>query len=118
MEYDIVFRLSYVGDQIVDEDYSISASILDCNHLDLATAHADDKYFRTTNDAQIFNTGNGAELEHESEIGTTRQRYRNDFVNVYYAKVDFAAAASTAQTPSPRYMNSDSYMIFAGDVMC
>ena len=118
LEYDIVFRLSYIGDQIVDEDYNISASILKCNSLDLATAHVDDQYFRTTGDAQIFNCGNDSKSEHESELGTTCQRSRNDFVNVYYATIDFAAAASTAQTPSPRYMNADSYMIFSGDVMC
>lgn len=118
LEYDIVFRLSYIGDQVVDEDYSISASIINCNHIDLATGHDNDQYFRTTADAQIFNCGSDSESEHESEIGTTRQQSRNDFVNVYYARVAFAEAASTIQTPTPQYMNADSYMIFSGDVMC
>ena len=117
LEYDIVFRLSYAGQQIVDQDYSLNADVLSCNTLDLAD-HINDKYFRATSDAQMFNSGSASSTQHESDIGETRQRFRNDFVNVYHANIDFAAAASTAQTPFPKYMSGDSYMIFSGDVMC
>jgi hypothetical protein len=73
LEYDIIFRLSYVGDQEVDEDYGISASILECNKLDLVSTHGDESYFYSTNDAGMFHIGeeNSNSLA-ESEIGNTR----------------------------------------------
>lgn len=119
LEYDITFRLSYVGDQEVDKDYGISASILECNRLDLASAHGDESYFYSTGDADVFCIGeeNSSSLA-ESEIGDTRQRFRNDYVNVYSAKIDFAAAASTVDTPMPKFASADAYMIFSGDVLC
>lgn len=118
LEYDIVFRLSYVGVAEVDEDYGISATILNCNDLDLANAHDDEKYFYAVNDTKIFNSKNDDESKEESEIGDTRQRARNDFVNVYHATIDFSAAANNIDTPNPKFMNADSYMIFSGDIMC
>lgn len=118
LEYDIVFRLSYAGVAEVDEDYGISATIVNCNSLDLANAHDDEKYFYAVNDTEIFNNKNANESKEESEIGDTRQRARNDFVNVYHATIDFSTAASNIDTPNPKFMNADSYMIFSGDIMC
>lgn len=118
LEYDIIFRLSYYGEAEVDKDYGISASILSCNNLDLANSRADEKYFYETDDIQMFNSQGNTDSKYESEIGDTRQRCRNDYVNVYHATIDFAVAANTISTPSPTFVNDASYMIFSGDVMC
>ena len=118
LEYDIIFRLSYSGIAEVDEDYGISANIFECNNLDLASQHSDENYFYGTSDAQMFNCGNALCSQFESEIGETRQRSRNDYVNVYSAVIDFAQATSTVDSPSLKFKSSDSYMIFSGDVTC
>lgn len=118
LEYDIIFRLSYSGIAEVDEDYGISANIFECNNLDLVSQHSDENYFYGTNDAQMFNCGNALCSQFESEIGETRQRSRNDYVNVYSAVIEFAQATSTVDSPSLKFKSSDSYMIFSGDVTC
>lgn len=118
LEYDITFRLSYSGVAEVDEDYGISATIINCNNLDLANSIDDIKYFYSVNDGQIFNCGENSESKEESEIGDTRQRTRNDYVNVYHAIIEFSSAANNVDTPNPKFMNADSYMIFSGDIMC
>lgn len=118
LEYDIVFRLSYLGIREIDEDYKISADILECNKLDLAKYHLDEDYFYGSGDSQIFNQESNLCSQFESEIGETRQRFRNDYVNVYSAVINFAQATSTLDSPSLKFKSKDSYMIFSGDVTC
>ena len=118
LEYDIVFRLSYVGYQEVDKDYHISADILSCNNLDLTNEKSCDNYFMKPADMSIFSY-TGLKSGYEAEIGDTVQRNRNDYVNVYYADIEFAAAAANGvKAAETLYQFADTnYMVFASDVL-
>jgi len=54
----------------------------------------------------------------DSTIGDTKQTNRNDYVNVYSAKLDFAEAAMVGTAASTSFKSADSYMVFGGDVTC
>ena len=45
LEYDIVFRLGYMGYKEIDDEYHISADILSCNNLTFVGSTNNDKYF-------------------------------------------------------------------------
>ena len=114
LEYDIVFRLSYVGFQIVDEEYQISADILSCNTLDFRQDNSMSPYFVDVDDRSIFCHLSST---NQSEIGGTIQMNTNDYVNVYSANIDFAYAAGGIGGQSLYEFENTDYMIFGSDQM-
>jgi len=84
-----VFRLSYQGYKLVDEEYNEYADILSANTLEFPQSDID-KYFKSYVDGSIFSPNHLK--TYQSEIGETIQQNRNDIVNVYSAKIDFANA--------------------------
>lgn len=114
LEYDIVFRLSYVGYQTVDEEYRISADILSCNSIDFRTDNSMSPYFHDVDDRSIFMQ---LSSNNQSEIGGTVQRNTNDYVNVYSATIDFAYAAGGLGGQSLYEFENTDYMIFGSDQM-
>lgn len=114
LEYDLTFRLGYGGIETVDEDYGIQAKIINANTLDLTAQKTDVKSFYSSGDTSIFSQTSSQ----TSEIGDTEQRNRNDFVNAYSAKLDFADAASGMTASTVKFKDSDSYMVFSGDMTC
>ena len=115
MEYEFTFRLGYAGVKVIDQDYGTEAHIIEANTLDLTPVRTDNSYFNASSDKNIF-TANDQLLN--SEIGITQQTNRNDYVNVYSAKLNFAEAASVGLATPMTFKNADSYMVFAGDVTC
>lgn len=118
LEYDILFRLSYLGPVEVDPDTGLIAEVVDCNTLNLAKNYIDSSYFETKEDTQVFNTANIQSDSYYSEIGEVRQCNRNDYANVYYATLNFAAAASTPEMITTNFYSPNSYMVFSGDITC
>lgn len=116
MEYEITFRLGYAGIKVVDPDYGTSAQIIETNQLDLTLSRSDKDYFNASSDQSIFMLSGDPGIV--ATIGDTRQTNRNDYVNVYSAKLDFAEAAMVGTTTSTSFKSADSYMVFAGDVTC
>ncbi len=124
LEYDLVFRLSYQGYKLVDEEYEEYADILSANMLELTQSDID-KHFISYNDGSIFSPKNLK--TYQSEIGETIQQNRNDIVNVYSAKINFASLVlknSKGRQVQFRLLNPTSknptpdYMIFSSDIMC
>lgn len=117
LEYDLVFRLSYAGNQLVDSEYNIYSDVLSANMLDLAKNNMDDSYYLAYNDASILMPRN-VQIG-EAEVGDTVQRNRNDYVNVYSAYIDFAdAVGDNVFGLDVKFKDSSSYMIFSSDVVC
>lgn len=120
LEYDLVFRLSYFGQTEVDPEYSEYADALSANVLNLTQNNIDGKYFSSYSDQSIFMPMNAKTSQ--SQIGYTVQRNRNDFVNVYSAKIDFAKMIKKNPDALPiQFMTTDGtpeYMIFSSDIMC
>ncbi len=110
MEFNIVFRLGYVGYLETDNEYKISSDVFECNNLNFQNDRSMDKYFNNENDMNIFQYINTNE-KNFSEIGETVQRNRNDYVNVYSATVNFTQGDSRYS-----FANAD-YMIFSGDLL-
>ena len=124
LEYDLVFRLSYQGYKLVNEEYGEYADILSANTLEMVQKDVD-KYFISFDDGSIFMPKNLR--TYQSEIGETIQQNRNDIVNVYSAKIDFANAIvknTSGKRVQFRLLNQTSenptpdYMIFSSDIMC
>lgn len=112
LEYDIVFRLGYVGYQLVDEEYNISADIISCNSIDFRTDNTMSKYFLDTDDRSIFYQ---LSSKYEAEVGGTVQKNTNDYVNVYSATIDFAEAAGGLVGKTLYEFDNTDYMIFGSD---
>lgn len=113
MEYDIVFRLGFVGR--ADSD-GMSVDVLSCNDVAIntyvggsATARTrtdNAQYFLSRNDYSIFRMAAG-DAPLSSVIDDTVQGNRNDYVNTYSGTIEF---------PVP--FVDRNYMIFASDVTC
>ena len=117
LEYDLVFRLGYAGNQLVDQEYNIYSDVISANILDLGKNNMDESHYLTFGDAAIMMPKN-VEIS-ESEIGETIQRNRNDYVNVYSAYIDFAAAVTkNVYGLDVEFKDADSYMIFSSDIVC
>lgn len=117
LEYDLVFRLSYAGNQLVDSEYGIYSDVLSANMLDLGKNNMDQSYYLTFNDAAIL-MPKGIYVG-EADIGETVQRNRNDYVNVYSAYIDFAdKITNNPYGLDVKFKDASSYMIFSSDIMC
>lgn len=81
----------------------------------MATSRDDTPYFNTAADSAMLKP-NGLE-DVDADIGDTKQKNRNDYVNVYSAKLEFASAA-TVGSAMMTFKSADSYMIFGGDITC
>lgn len=120
LEYDLIFRLSYFGYKLVDEEYNEYADILSANVLDLSQSRSDEDYFMSYNDATIFSP-KGMQT-YQSTIGETYQQNRNDVMNVYSAKIDFSSLVKNNDEGLPvqfaQTKQKANYMIFCSDIMC
>jgi len=113
IEYDIIYRFGYEG--IVEYD-GIDSNVIKCNNLKLSNGsglpfkdknyNQNNRYFYNGDAYQIFNHQNNDE-DNFSEIDDTLNVNRNDFVNVYSAKIDFPV----------RFKNLN-YMVFNGGIVC
>ena len=113
LEYDIVFRLGYMGYKEIDDEYHISADILSCNNLTFVGSTNNDKYFYDNQDTTIFNT----KSNFEATIGETLQGNRNDYVNVYSATLNFAEAAGGEDRYTKYEFIDTDYMVFCSNQM-
>lgn len=68
LEYDLVFRLSYKGHQLVDEEYNEYADVLSANILEMTQTDID-KHFNAYSDGSIFTPATS--LAYQSSIGQT-----------------------------------------------
>ncbi len=110
LEYEILFRLSYSGIEVID---GVEYEVLSCNSLDLSeTALKENgidvsidnkKYFNDADAYKIF----AQQCDSEIKIGTTIQKNRNDFANAYSGTIKF-----------PIEFADTNYMIFNSDVRC
>ena len=113
LEYDITFRMSYDGIATVD---GVSSTRMKCNSVlikntstftpDNADYTGNERFFQTVDDYGIFQPKSSG----ISEIGTSVQTNRNDFVNTYHADIHLIDAQ--------KFMFKDNkYMIYCSDVM-
>lgn len=118
LEYDIIFRLGYAGFKEIDSEYGISADVLSCNGLDFTNDHSMDEYFLAASDKSMF--APSPPYTTDVEVGETLQVGRNDYVNVYTAKIEFAkAVGGSNQAKSLQFeFEGNDYMIFNSNVMC
>ena len=113
LEYDVLYRMGYMGQEDIDGDLY---DVISCNCVDfrdtsrLATKdpqrNENGKYFFNTGDFSIFRYENTSK-NNFSIIGTTVQRNRNDYCNVYHAKIRF-----------PHEFSDLKYCVFGSQVTC
>ena len=101
LEYDIVYRFGYVGQIDVG---GTSFNALTCNNVEFLNEYENNRYFYNSDSYKIFCPPPNSKND-RSSIDNTLNMNRNDFVNTYFAKIDF---------PIP-FIDSK-YLIFSGDV--
>ena len=113
LEYDVTYRMGYVGQEEIDGDIydTISCNCIDFHDTSrLATRdparNEVAKYFFNTGDYTIFRNFNDSKDSY-SIIGDTVQRNRNDYCNVYHAKIKF-----------PQNFSDLGYSVFGTQVTC
>lgn len=85
LEYDIIYRFGYNG-KIYKDGFQYDQIL--CNNVQFSKSGSDSRYFYNEDSASIFNHKNDNQ-NNFSVIGDTIQQNRNDFVNVYFAQINF-----------------------------
>jgi len=113
LEYDIVYRMGYQGQEELDGEMY---DTIVCNNVEFRDTSrlASKDPSRNEVNRYFFNTGDYSIFKHEntskdnfSIVGNTIQRNRNDYCNTYHAKITF-----------PQYFSNLKYCVFGSQVTC
>ncbi len=117
LEFDIVFRLGYIG---VDQD---GYNIISCNNVRFQQSptrlvaadgfQENINYFYSIDDMKMFQNSDGDHI-YETTIGNMRQGNRNNHVNTYFAQINFPKL--TFKNNTVRF-NDLNYMVFSSNIL-
>ena len=119
LEMDIVFRLGKEG--VDDLNPVISANNVSFSHSSTVnvrsrTYNANTDYFLDDESLGVFDVGGYPGMV---KVGNIPQANRNDFVNAYFAEIDFSKADMRDRNGNKVYGFVDlNYMIFKSDTLC
>ena len=116
LEYDIIVKLA--SNDLMQENQIFSqSSALSANSLKLSmytgltkssvSFQENSKYFRNSATLDIFSPELDDSQRYVAKIGMMKQANRNDYVNVYSAKITF-----------PKPFSNRNYMVFTNSILC
>ena len=120
LEIDMVFRVGFRG---LDRSRAYDVTLLSANDVAFRQSptanrrslqyQENDRYFYSADDMSIFVRRDGE----ESQIEGTRQGNRNDYVNAYFADLDFSGKIFDRDGNQVNGFSDVDYMVFAADTL-